>query len=294
MSQPQLNRLGRRVYWLPPDDTTDRPILGVVAGQQTSLIIDAGNSPAHANLLLQQLAAANLPPPAFLMLTHWHWDHVFGASAFNLPILAHTQTKRIVAEMAHLDWSDQALDRRVEQGIEIEFCRDMIKAELPDRSRLVIKPPNVGFATQLELDLGGLTCHIAHVGGDHAADSSIVYVPEEKIMFLGDCFYPDLYHGPPNYTTHNLFPLLDRLLSYETDFYLLAHHPEPMSRQEMLKEAALLKQVGRLVERAGPQREVILAELAQAIEGPLTEEHFEMVDEFIAGLNKSTIANRAP
>lgn len=173
MSPSNLNPISPNVYWLSPDDRTDRPILGAIAGEYRTLIVDAGNSPAHANLFLSELATLDLVPPAFLALTHWHWDHVFGTSAINLPTFAHTETKRIVAEMSRLDWSDEALDRRVEEGVEIEFCRDMIKAELPDRTRLRIKPPDIAFTTRIELDLGGVTCHIVHVGGDHTADSSI-------------------------------------------------------------------------------------------------------------------------
>lgn len=286
MSPSNLNPISPNVYWLSPDDRTDRPILGAIAGEQRTLIVDAGNSPAHANLFLSELSTVDLAPPAFLALTHWHWDHVFGTSAINLPAFAHTETKRIVAEMARLDWSDEALDRRGEEGIEIEFCRDMIKAELPDRTGLRIKPPDIAFTTRIELDLGGVTCHIVHVGGDHAADCSIVYVQEDKIMFLGDCLGADLYSSAPSHTTKNLFPMIDLLLSYDADFYLAAHDPEPISRAEMVEYTTLLKLVGRRVDQLGANREAILSDLQGIIDTPLDNDHIEMVDAFIAGLSK--------
>ena len=152
-----LNQLSRHVYWLPPDSRTDRPVLGVVSGSNATLLVDAGNSPAHANLLLAEITRLRLPPPAFLVLTHWHWDHIFGAHTLDLPTIASLETRRIVTQMAQLDWSDKALDRRVAEGSEIDFCRTMMKAELPDRSQLVIKPPEIGFTGQIELDLGGVT-----------------------------------------------------------------------------------------------------------------------------------------
>ena len=52
-----------------------------------------------------------------------------------------------------------ALDQRVEEGTEIEFCRDMIKVELPDRSDMQFKVPDVSFTKQLEFDLGGMTLY---------------------------------------------------------------------------------------------------------------------------------------
>lgn len=75
---------------------------------------------------------------------------------------------------------DEAFNHRVAEGSEIAFCRDMIKAELPDRANLVIRTPDLSFAAQLELNLGGVHCLVKHVGGDHASDATIIYVPEDS------------------------------------------------------------------------------------------------------------------
>jgi glyoxylase-like metal-dependent hydrolase (beta-lactamase superfamily II) len=268
---------------MPADAATDRPILGVVAGGRGLLLVDTGNSTAHARLLLHEIAGKKLPSPTFAMLTHWHWDHVFGASALPVPTFAHRETVRIVTKMAQLDWSDEALDQRVAEGAEIAFCRDMIKKELPDRTRLSLRPPDIAFSTEVELDLGGVTCQIAHVGGDHSPDSSIVYVPGDRVLFLGDCIYEDIYHGPPRYTTRELFPLLDRLLAYDTAYYLAAHHEEPLSWQDLVAEAGLLKTIGRLVDSYPPDREALLGHLPEALGAPLTDDHLEILSAFLAG-----------
>jgi glyoxylase-like metal-dependent hydrolase (beta-lactamase superfamily II) len=287
MAHLQLNQLTQHIYWLPPDETTDRPILGVIIGQHGTLIVDAGNSPAHAKLLLDELSKIDSPSPKYLTLTHWHWDHVFGTAAFDIPAIAYCETNRIVAEMTHLDWSDEALDRRVAEGTEIGFCRDMIKAELPNRANLKLRAPDISFVDQIDIDLGSITCRVVHVGGDHAADSSIVVIPEEKVIFLGDCIYPDLHSGAPNYTTQQLFPLIDRLLSYQAIFYLLAHNPQPVPRAEFVDYAALLKTIGHTVEQIGHNRELILQEL-QNVDGLLLDEDtLEDIDAFLAGLQKS-------
>ena len=235
MNQSKLNQITLHMYWLDPDDSTDRPILGAIAGTHSTLIVDSGNSPSHANLLLNELSKIDIAEPKFLTLTHWHWDHVFGTSAINLPTFAHIETKHIVSKMAQLDWRDEALDKRVEEGSEIEFCRDMIKAELPDRADLRIRSPDIAFTDQLEIDLGGITCQIVHVGGDHSSDSIIVYVQEDKAIFLGDCLYENIYDRAPRYTPRNLSSLIEQLLSYEAEYYILAHEPEPMSKMKMIE-----------------------------------------------------------
>ncbi len=193
----------------------------------------------------------------------------------------------MVAEMARLDWSDEALERRVREGVEIEFCRSMIRAELPDRTGLTIRPPDIAFTGEVALDLGGVTCRIIHAGGDHGADCSVVYVEEDRVMFLGDILGEDLYHGPPSYTTGRLFPLLDRLLNCDAELYLEGHAPEPTSRQQLVEYAALLKTIGHLVERLQGDRERILQALPAALGEPLNDDHLQIVDSFLAGLRRA-------
>ena len=287
-----LTRLAPHTHWLPADSTTDRPILGAISGASGTLLVDSGNSPAHAHILLREIARCALPAPRFVMLTHWHWDHVFGTAALDLPTFAHHETARIVTIMAGQDWSDAALDQRVADGREIAFCRDMIAAELPDRTGLTIRPPEIAFATRIDLDLGGVTCQIDHVGGDHAHDSSVVYVPRDRVVFLGDCIYDDIYHGPRRLTTAQLFPLLETLLAYDADYYLAGHHAAPMSRAELAAEAALLGAIGRLADRHGDDREKIVAALPEATGAPLSDEHVEIADAFLAGVRMPNVERK--
>jgi glyoxylase-like metal-dependent hydrolase (beta-lactamase superfamily II) len=285
VNQSLLNQISEHVYWLAPDGTVDRPTLGVIVGEESTLVVDAGNSPAHAQVLLAELEKLGIAYPKHVVLTHWHWDHVFGASAFNATVYASEETCRLVATMAEWDWSDEALDQRVRDGTEIEFCRDMIKLELPDRSDLKIKVPDVSFETELEFDLGGVTCKVKHVGGDHASDSSIVSIIEDGIVFLGDCSYEDLHHGPRNYT-QRIFALTDELLSLNARHYIWGHHPEPMPRSEMVKFADLVKLIGNHIEQTGDDREPILNQLSEKMGRALDEDSVEIVDAFLAGLKR--------
>jgi glyoxylase-like metal-dependent hydrolase (beta-lactamase superfamily II) len=291
MTSHTFNQLTARTYWLSPDGTTDRPALGVVCGAQHCLLIDAGNSPAHALALKQALAQHHLPAPTLALLTHWHWDHIFGTAEFEIPTFASRETARIVRQLAAWDWGDAALDARVAEGREIAFCRDMLRAELPDRSQLVIRPPDVAFDSRVTLDLGGLTCELLHVGGDHAHDASIAFMPHERVVFLGDCIYDDLHHGPRRLTTTLLFPLLDRLLALDADFYVASHHPEPMTRAVFEGEAKLLKTIGSLVVAHGQNRDAILAALPQRLNAPLNDDHRDTVNAFLAGLALPQVAS---
>jgi glyoxylase-like metal-dependent hydrolase (beta-lactamase superfamily II) len=284
---PSLQVFSAAVAWLPPYAYTDRPVLGAISGQRATLLVDAGNSEAHARWFMSELATLRRAPARYTALTHWHWDHVFGASTLNLPLIAHFETHRRLVEMAGLDWSDAALDERVQSGIEIEFCRDRMKRELPDRSGLVIQVPDILIRTQLTLDLGGITCQILPVGGDHSSDSTVMYVPEERFMFIGDCLSEDYYSGHLSYTTAKLFPLLNELLGREVDFYLEGHAPAPIPRQQMEADARFLRKIGETVDRIGLDRPRVLETLPGVLGQALDATALEVADAFLAGLAKT-------
>jgi glyoxylase-like metal-dependent hydrolase (beta-lactamase superfamily II) len=282
-SMTQLNPLTPHVTWLAADHRTDRPVLGAVSGEYGTLVVDGGNSPAHVALFRQAVQDQALPPLKYLAITHWHWDHVFGIEAFHLPTFASTETQRIVQEMVGFDWSDEALDQRVREGKEIEFCRDNIRLELPDRSQLRLKAPDIAFEGQMTIDLGGVTCQLVHVGGDHAADSSVVFVAEDRVMFVGDCVYEDLYSNPHRYHLSTFRTLVEKLLSFEADYYLESH-TEPKRRAEFKKDLELILAIGEAVQKYGPQRSQILARLPDCL-GQAVDEDVEIwVDAFMAGL----------
>ncbi len=282
--QHTFTQVSPHCYMLSPNPATDRPLLGLVAGQHGALQVDAGNSSAHARRMMLEVEKHGLLPPAFMTLTHWHWDHVFGTQAYNLPTFAHRETLRIVTVLAGLDWSDAALDQRLAEGKENAFCRDNIKAELPNRLGLAIRPPDIAFDTSVELHLGGVSAQIVHVGGDHSPDESVVYVPEDKLVFLGDCLSRDMDHGTGRYTTAGLFPLLDRLLGFEAGTYFDSHDPTPIKRSDLAAEADVLKTIGRVVERLAPDREAILAALPGLLRFELSQDLIEIADAFLAGL----------
>ncbi len=94
-----FKQLTSRIWYQTPVSETDRPILAVVRGEKHQLMIDAGNSSAHAALFLEEMKTHNLGSPDLLALTHWHWDHIFGMKYLGLPSIATKQTITHMKEM---------------------------------------------------------------------------------------------------------------------------------------------------------------------------------------------------
>ncbi|SFB03492.1 Metallo-beta-lactamase superfamily protein [Cohnella sp. OV330] len=117
-----IERIGKRFWYMTPEAETDRPVLGMVVGRDKTLMIDAGNSENHARYFLSELRKREISGPDLVVLTHWHWDHVFGLSALTDAVsIASQATKEGMEKLLPLSWRirkpkrDQ--DRIAEYGI---------------------------------------------------------------------------------------------------------------------------------------------------------------------------------
>ncbi|MHA2371178.1 MAG: MBL fold metallo-hydrolase, partial [Candidatus Hodarchaeales archaeon] len=186
MKASKLKRLTESISYLPFGEH-DRPTLAAIAGSQQTLLVDAGNSPAHARLFLSELANCDIPPIRYVALTHWHWDHSFGLTAMKATSIAHKNTAKKLIELGRLDWDDEAVNKRVQEGTENTFVQDMIKEEYPAPDRKIqVEIPEITLTEKITIDLGNIHCLIEHVGGDHSPDSTVIVIPEEKVAFIGD------------------------------------------------------------------------------------------------------------
>lgn len=294
------HQLTDHISYLSANHETDRPGLAAIRGNRSTLLVDAGNSPAHAQLLLELIEnkrAKNISSnntsinttktpthPTFVVLTHWHWDHIFGMQALNMPVIAQQHTDTMIRELMTYDWTDEALDQRVDQGIEVTFCSDMIKKEFAyNREEIQLIPPHIIFQDKLTLDLGGLTCHIDRVGGDHTQDSTVVYVEEEKTLFLGDCLAPDLYVPDWTFTVEGVLKLVTKLSAYDAEI-IVESHSEPVDKKTFAQQLEDLRQTALAVEKCGSDKEQVHATLQHTLGRTLQEEDLETIQFFINGL----------
>ncbi|WP_411346404.1 MBL fold metallo-hydrolase [Paenibacillus sp. WLX1005] len=280
-----MQHLSSHIHYLTPYQETDRPILAAVTGTKSTLLIDAGNSSAHIQYFIDQLVKLDISPRC-LVLTHWHWDHVFGMNQANTTIIAQTMTTEAIKQMQQWSWSDEALDQRVEDGSEIAFCADAIKKEHVETRDILLPTPDITFERKLEIDLGRVHCIIEHVGGDHSADSTIVYVKEDKMLFLGDCIYPNIHVTPNEYTAEGALQLVQALRQYDVDTALRSHHTETWDGEQFRHQLGILETVALLVRDEDNDEVFIRRQLQSKLERELNEEELEIIEQFINGRNR--------
>jgi glyoxylase-like metal-dependent hydrolase (beta-lactamase superfamily II) len=279
----QFQQISYHVYWMPPDEP-DRPSLCAVVGSEYTLMLDAGSSDAHARQFLDALAARGLRPPQFVALTHWHWDHVFGAAALGVPVIAQKGTASQLEALAAWDWSDAALDARVASGQQTAAGAAHIRQELPEPRAVRIAQASIAFKLGVTVSLGGVTCRVEHVGGDHAADSSVIYVEPDRVLFLGDCLYDAVYAPKRHYTIDRLFLLLDTLKDFDARLYVEGHGPEVLTRAQFDRLARTMSDIGILVDQHRDDEAAVLAAFEAKTGQSPDADAAEITRLFIAGL----------
>ncbi|MEF9935158.1 MAG: MBL fold metallo-hydrolase [Clostridium sp.] len=285
-----LNKLTDRVYYMDYVSNGDRPVLGLVVGDDYSLVIDGGNSREHANELLKYTAKLDIPPIKYLLLTHWHWDHVFGVTTIGAINIVHEKTDDKLKWMKTLKWTDKAIHERVLLGEEIKFCEDHMKIEHPDNNRNIEIPvSDIVFDSKVSIDIGGVIVSAEHIECDHSEDCVIVNVEGEKVVFIGDAMYNDMYNGNYSYTREKLYWLIDALIDIDADYYIPSHHD--MYTHEGFKEFSnYIKEVGDVVGSTISKKEGI-ARYENLKERSATESEVNDIVAFIEGNKKLILDN---
>ena len=280
-----LHQISDHVRWFTPESHTDRPSLCAVVGENAVALLDIGASPAHTQEFLDALSKEGIAAPDYAILTHWHWDHVFGIDALSCPVIAHEESNRNIKRMMTLDYSDANLANLIAEGHEVEFTREHLLIELTEsqRKNLILREADITFTQSIRLHLGDVTCDVQHVGGDHASDSAVIYIPEDKILFLGDCFYYTVYQEPRHYTEAKILPLIDKLEYFDVEYFVLGHNGQIVPGAVLRKEFPLIRSIYKALHQQGQENlSAIKSELYKKYDNEDVDDYIEPI---VTGIN---------
>jgi glyoxylase-like metal-dependent hydrolase (beta-lactamase superfamily II) len=151
-----------------------RPNAGFIVTEAGVVVIDALASPQQGQQLARAIQEVTRPPIKWLVLTHHHPDHHFGAIVFRrlgAKVIAHPD-RRVLASEA----GEDALLADWVRVVGLDAMRGFQFADVPDR-------PVTGTDT---FQVGGKTIVITHPGAAHTAGDLMVWLPRERVMFAGD------------------------------------------------------------------------------------------------------------
>ncbi|TQR39504.1 MBL fold metallo-hydrolase [Lysinibacillus sphaericus] len=218
-----LNKLSDTIYYLPNQNDNERPTLGLVCGDQCSLIIDAGNSTQHAKDFLLEIDKLDVPPIKYLVITHAHWDHFLGMNEFEATVIVNSRTNELLKEWQSYRFDDNSLQKYVKANKISAQDMEIIQANIPKRDSFKLNSPDVIFENTLTIDLGNKVCLIEKIRSTHTDDSTIIYIPDEKVVFLGDSAYCTTTNGLFHFKQSLLLPMIQDIKKYNAEWFLLGH-----------------------------------------------------------------------
>lgn len=183
----ELKKLSEHIWYMPFEEKRDRPNLGYVKGDKMSLAVDAGHSEAHIREFYDLLQKESLPLPFLTVLTHWHWDHTFAMHAVNGFTLANQTTN---------DYLLECIKKIEANGPDVFLnMHDSIRKEYSGGKEMIVVPADIIYEGDITIDLGGCTVKLLQTQAPHTDDSTLVYVCEDKTLFVGDSTCPEFPNG---------------------------------------------------------------------------------------------------
>ena len=149
------------------------PNTGIVIGDDAVMVIDTQATPVMAQDVIRRIREVTAKPIRYVMLSHYHAVRVLGASAYKPEhIIASRDTFDLIGERGEADMkSEIGRFPRLFQAVE----------SVPG-----LTWPTLVFEKRMTLMLGKLTVEIMQLGRGHTKGDTVVWLPQEKILFSGD------------------------------------------------------------------------------------------------------------
>ena len=149
------------------------PNTGVVVGDNAVMVIDTQATPVMAQDVIRRIREVTDKPIRYVVLSHYHAVRVLGATAYKAEhVIASRDTFDLIVERGEQDMKS-----------EIERFPRLFRAV---ESVPGLTWPNLVFKKRLTLWLGKLQVEIMQLGRGHTKGDTVVWLPQEKILFSGD------------------------------------------------------------------------------------------------------------
>lgn len=176
--------------------------------------------------MIYAVEADGLKKPDITVITHWHWDHTFGIHHMHGLSAAHRKTRVFLEEERERLWDRSYLDFLKQDD-------ECLGREYENNKEIIVVEPDIEFEEGLTIRLRGLTAEIRHTVSPHSEDTVLIYIPEEKTLFLGDSTSEDFYNG--GYMDHCKLKSLTDVIECTDCQYSIVSHADPLTKQELLK-----------------------------------------------------------
>ena len=238
----------------------------VIVSGDGVLVFDSNGTPAAARAVLAEIRKLTPKPVRFLVNSHWHWDHWYGAEVYReafpgLTVITHEATRRLMAGPA-IAFNQPGLDEQLPGHIrQVEAALARAQAETPPSSRVPALERHLAtdrafleakrgfhptladltFTDSLTLHLGERTVQVLHYDRAITPGDVLLYLPDQRLVVTGDLLINPITFALFSYPT-GWIATLHRIAALEPRV-LVPGHGAP------LHDLALLRATTRLLER---------------------------------------------
>jgi glyoxylase-like metal-dependent hydrolase (beta-lactamase superfamily II) len=165
------DRVSSDIY-LFTSDLYARVTAGLIVSDQGSILVDTLPFPTES----REMAAfsARIAPPGvrYVILSHYHADHAYGAYLFpDADLVAHARCRELLEKV----------------GVP---SLEEVRAEVPELAEVAIRMPDITFSEgEIALQVGGRVVRLIHAPG-HTQGLIMAYVEDAKVLFASDNVMP--------------------------------------------------------------------------------------------------------
>ncbi len=149
------------------------PNTGIVIGDDAIMVIDTQATPVMAQDVIRRIRTVSDKPIRYVVLSHYHAVRVLGASGYGAQhVIASRDTYDLIVERGEADMKSE-IERfpRLFQAVE----------SVPG-----LTWPTLVFEKRMTLWIGKLQVEIMQLGRGHTKGDTVVWLPQERILFSGD------------------------------------------------------------------------------------------------------------
>jgi glyoxylase-like metal-dependent hydrolase (beta-lactamase superfamily II) len=189
---------------------------GVIVGENAALVIDAKMNEESVKQTIAAIKGVTDKPIKYLVNTHSDGDHIMGNRFFpaSVTFVAHENCRE--------DFFKENFGRASDWG----------------EPQYYPFTPSVTFREKLNIWLGKDLVELYYFGVGHTTGDIVVYVPEDKVAFLGDQYFntrPQLIHSNKNGNSFEHVKTLTKMLQTLDAEVFLSGHSDPVGRSEIME-----------------------------------------------------------
>lgn len=157
---------------------------GFVVTAEGVVVFDALGTPALGYRLLQRIREVTNKPVKYVVVSHYHADHMYGLQAFK----EHGGAPTVLAQRGTLGYVGGTSDSQGEEAARRLEQRRQALVPWVDEKTYIVAPDQV-FDQGVTFEMGGVQFEIRYLGPAHAPGDAVMLVRNYGVLFGGDVLY---------------------------------------------------------------------------------------------------------